>query len=122
VLTEAERARRLPSFESAFRNLRLNQRIAPFGRDLLIKPEAWALGDNSIDENIFIDGRPVFGGLDLSACVDLTALVLATTDDSGIIHMMPRAWTPADGIAERIIAPGCFNCAIENMLLDGTLG
>ena len=45
VLAEAERARRLPSFESAFRNLRLNQRIAPFGRDLLMKPEAWAVGD-----------------------------------------------------------------------------
>ena len=30
VLAEAERARRMPSFESAFRNLRLNQRIAPF--------------------------------------------------------------------------------------------
>ena len=47
VLAEAERARRPPSFESAFRNLRLNQRIAPFGRDLLMKPEAWAMGDDA---------------------------------------------------------------------------
>jgi phage terminase large subunit-like protein len=103
VLAEAERARRPPSFESAFRNLRLNQRIAPFGRDLLMKPEAWAVGDDAIDEAIFTDGRPVFGGLDLSACVDLTALVLAAADDSGVIHIMPRAWTPAETIAERII-------------------
>ena len=57
VLLEAERARRMPSFESAFRNLRLNQRIAPFGRDLLMKPEAWAVGDDPIDEAIFTDGR-----------------------------------------------------------------
>ena len=55
VLVEAERARRMPSFESAFRNLRLNQRIAPFGRDLLMKPEAWAVGDDPIDEAIFTD-------------------------------------------------------------------
>ena len=45
----------MPSFESAFRNLRLNQRIAPFGRDLLMKPEAWAVGDDPIDEAIFTD-------------------------------------------------------------------
>ena len=56
-----------------------------------------------IDEAIFTDGRPVFGGLDLSARVDLTALVLAAADDSGVIHIMPRAWTPAETIAERII-------------------
>ena len=32
-----------------------------------------------------------------------TALVLAAADNSGVIHMMPRAWTPAETIAERII-------------------
>ncbi|WP_426615380.1 terminase large subunit [Bradyrhizobium sp. McL0616] len=103
IFAEAERARRLPSFESAFRNLRLNQRIAPFGRDLLMTAEAWAAGDEPIDESIFTDGRPVYGGLDLSACVDLTALVLCTADDGGVIHMMPRAWTPAETITERTI-------------------
>ena len=53
VLTEAERARRMPSFESAFRNLRLNQRIAPHARDQLLTPEVWALGDAPIDEAMF---------------------------------------------------------------------
>ena len=32
---------------------------------------------------IFRDGRPVYGGLDLSARLDLTAMVLAAEDDAG---------------------------------------
>ena len=103
VLAEAERARRMPSFESAFRNLRLNQRIAPFARDQLLTPDVWALGDAAIDETIFADGRPVYGGIDLSARTDLSALVLAAEDDGGNVHLMPRAWTPADTLAERVI-------------------
>ena len=87
VLAEAERARRMPSFESAFRNLRLNQRIAPFARDQLLTPDVWALGDAAIDEAIFADGRPVYGGIDLSARIDLTALVLAAEDDDGNVHL-----------------------------------
>ena len=99
VLAEAERARRMPSFESAFRNLRLNQRIAPFARDQLLTPDVWSLGDGPIDQAIFADGRPVYGGIDLSARTDLSALVLAAEDDSGIVHLLPRAWTPADTLA-----------------------
>ena len=87
VLAEAERARRMPSFESAFRNLRLNQRIAPFARDQLLTPDVWALGDGAIDETIFADGRPVYGGIDLSARTDLSALVLAAEDDDGNVHL-----------------------------------
>jgi phage terminase large subunit-like protein len=99
VLAEAERARRMPSFESAFRNLRLNQRIAPYGREQFYKPEEWELGAGAIDEAIFHDGRPVYGGLDLSARTDLTALVFAAQDNSGNVHLLPRAWTPADTMA-----------------------
>ena len=103
VLAEAERARRMPSFESAFRNLRLNQRIAPFARDQLLTPYVWALGDGAIDATIFADGRPVYGGIDLSARTDLSALVLAAEDDDGKVHLMPCTWTPADTLAERMI-------------------
>jgi phage terminase large subunit-like protein len=101
VMNEAERARRMPSFESAFRNLRLNQRIAPHARSQLLTPEVWAKGNEPIDREMFSDGRPVFGGLDLSSTVDLTALVLAAEDDAGNVHLLPQAWTPADTLTER---------------------
>ena len=101
IFAEADRARRLPSFELAFRNLRLNQRISPHGRNLLFTAEAWNEGEAPIDEAIFTDGRPVYGGLDLSASIDLTALVLAAEDDEGVVHLKPYAWTPTANLEER---------------------
>ena len=101
IFAEAERARRMPSFETAFRNLRLNQRIAPHGREVLFTAEAWAEGNADIDESIFCDGRPVFGGLDLSSCIDLTALVLCAEDDAGVVQFKAFAWTPAEKLDER---------------------
>lgn len=103
ILNEAERARRMPSFKSAFRNLRLNQRVALHSRDQLLSPEVWAKGDPPINEALFFDGRPVYGGIDLSTRGDLTALVWAAEDDAGLIHLMAKAWTPADTLAERTI-------------------
>src|SRR5262245_12217614 len=58
LFKEAQQARRLPSEESAFRNLRCNQRIAA-AADLLCTPSVWAHGDRPVDEAIFRDGRPV---------------------------------------------------------------
>jgi phage terminase large subunit-like protein len=101
VLAEAARAKRMPSFEAAFRNLRLNQRIAALGRVGLVSPEVWALGDGSIDEALFASGRPVYGGLDLSARVDLTALVLAVEDDDRVLHLKPWIFTPAATVRDR---------------------
>ena len=100
IFKEAEQARRLPSSESSYRNLRCNQRIAATP-DLLVTPTVWALGDDAISPEIFRDGRPVFAGLDLSARLDLTALVLAAEDDSGNIHLLPVAWTPESTLAAR---------------------
>ena len=54
-----------------------------------------------VDEALLYDGRPVYGGLDLSARTDLSALVLAVEDDDGDVHLFPRIWTPADTLIER---------------------
>jgi phage terminase large subunit-like protein len=102
VLQEAERARRLPSNESAFRNLRLNQRIGTHARDLFLSAQAFASGAAPIDEALFQDGRPVYGGLDLSGQLDLTAAVFAVEDDAGVVHLKSIAWTPAATVAERV--------------------
>jgi phage terminase large subunit-like protein len=101
VMGEADKARRLPSFESAFRNLRLNQRTASHERDLLISRKAFEEGSAPIDLSLFTDGRPVYGGLDLSARLDLTAAVFAAEADDGLVHLLPIAWTPEGTIEER---------------------
>jgi phage terminase large subunit-like protein len=90
----------MPSAESSFRNLRCNQRIAA-ASDLLCTPTVWNLGNAAIEEDLFRDGRPVYGGLDLSARLDLTALVLAVEDDAGAIHLKPMAWTPEKTLLTR---------------------
>lgn len=92
-------AMRLPSRENSVRNLLLNQRIernAPF-----ISPSVWKRNSGTYDRDMFYDGRPVYGGLDLSSRNDLTALTLVTVADDGRILLWVVAWTPADTLPER---------------------
>ncbi|THK37636.1 terminase large subunit [Ensifer sp. MPMI2T] len=94
-----KRAEKVPSLESRLRNLYLNQRVqakAPF-----LSPNVWIRGNRELVEDLLYDGRPVYGGLDLSARTDLSALVMAVNDDHGNVHLFPRIWTPGDTIDER---------------------
>lgn len=94
-----KRAVKLPSLESTVRVFYLNQRVrteAPF-----LSQGAYETGAGAINPAIFTDGRPVYGGLDLSATTDLSALVMAAEDDNGIVHLLPFAWTPGDTLFER---------------------
>ena len=93
------RAMRVPSLESSVRVYYLNQRVraeAPF-----LTQNVYELGNKPVNDSIFTDGRPVYGGLDLSARTDLSALVLAAEDDDGVVHLLPRVWTPQDTLAAR---------------------
>jgi phage terminase large subunit-like protein len=105
LFKEADQARRMPSAESSFRNLRCNQRVVS-AADILCTPAVWDQGNAAIDEEIFTDGRPVYGGLDLSARLDLTALVLAAEDDEMRIHLKPLAWTPEKTLLTRTLRDG----------------
>ena len=91
---QALQAQRMPSMENAFRNLLLNQRVstdAPF-----VSPDVWkACGADPVD----FDG-PVFGGLDLSARNDLTALVLIGKAGN-VWQVQSYFWTPETGLADR---------------------
>jgi phage terminase large subunit-like protein len=108
-MEEAARvAKNMPSAEANFRNLRLNQRIDALAH--FITPSVWAACNGAVDIGIFED-RECYGGLDLSAKNDLTALVFQTENDSGEHEILPYFWAPGDGLREkekRDRAPYCL--------------
>jgi phage terminase large subunit-like protein len=98
AMSMAADAKRVPSRESGYRNLILNQRIdtnAPF-----ISPMVWK-------ENASIpaplDELELYGGLDLSEVRDLTALVLIGRLN-GKWHVHPTFWLPDEGLKDKSIA------------------
>jgi phage terminase large subunit-like protein len=96
IREQAERAARMPSFESTFRNLGLNQRVemvSPF-----ISRGIWLLNSKEPDESVFYE-EPVYVGLDLSAKNDLTAMVMVAYREKW--HVKAYFWTPAKGLADR---------------------
>jgi phage terminase large subunit-like protein len=98
---EAERAKRLPSAELAFRRYYLNQRIT--GDTGFVTPTVWKANAGAVRMEAFTDGRPVFGALDLSARQDLTALVLVCEDDDGSINVLTNAWSPDETLHARSV-------------------
>lgn len=89
---EAEKAARMPSAESAFRNLFLNQRVNrnnPF-----VSRDVWMRNSGPVDDEVFRQ-FPTWAGLDLSKTTDLTAFVMVARDDKGRWHVKPIVWKPA---------------------------
>ncbi len=89
---EARNAQEMPANEPEFRNYSLNQRVeasSPF-----VSRSTWE--SNSGDPGQ-VDGKRVYGGLDLSSVNDLTALVLL--DEAGGVH--PSFWLPEHGLIEK---------------------
>ena len=93
VEEQAAQAARMPSAENTFRVLTLNQRINMVSA--FVSPGVWKAGNRPVSE---FDGV-VYGGLDLSATTDLTALVLTCRID-GELHVRPYFWMPLDSVAE----------------------
>src|SRR4029453_496348 len=74
----ALQAQRMPGAEASFRNLVLNQRIDATTQ--FISMATWkACGDQPCNANL--EGHPCYGGLDLGATRDMTALVLVFQDE-----------------------------------------
>ena len=95
----AEKAMRMPSFESAFRNLHLNQRVSAFAQ--LFSQSIWEANGAEPDMDTFGTG-PVYAGLDLSARQDLTALVLVAEGPPGHWNVWPHFWMPADTLRDHV--------------------
>ena len=93
---ESTRAQRMPSFELAFRNLYLNQRVDSSPK--AITPIEWEACGGTIDIEA-LKGRPCWAGLDLSATRDMTACVLYFGDDDGAV--IAHFWLPKEGIGEK---------------------
>lgn len=93
VENHAQQAGRMPSAESGFRVLYLNQRVNMVSA--FVSPGVWKAGNGAPGEFTGL----VYGGLDLSATTDLTALVLTCRMD-GILHVRPYFWMPQDMVAE----------------------
>lgn len=93
VEEQAAQAKRMPSAENTFRVLTLNQRVNMVAA--FVSPGVWKAGNDVPQE---FDGA-VYGGLDLSATTDLTALVL-TNRRGGVVHVRPYFWMPQDSVAE----------------------
>lgn len=89
----ADKAKRMPAEEPKFRNLYLNQRVAPVAS--LISRTEWMAckGDPTIEE-----GEEVYLGLDLSSINDLTALVMVSANDPS--RVQPFLWKPKDFLKE----------------------
>lgn len=98
VREQAESARRMPSAESSFRNLVLNQRVNmhnPF-----VSRDVWERCAGEVSDDVFRIG-PVYIGLDLSARNDLTALVAVAKDAADVWHAQCRFFAPLNGLADR---------------------
>lgn len=96
VLSMARDAERMPSREAEYRNLILNQRVeasSPF-----VSLNVWSACN--APPLPLSDTGPVYGGLDLSAARDLTALVLIG-ESEGAWQVHPTFWLPGEGLAEK---------------------
>ena len=96
VLSEADAAKRMPSKESSYRNLILNQRVEQVA--LFCSARVWL--DNGAEAAPFDSDTEVFCGLDLSETSDLTAFVMIG-QVGGVWQVHPTFWLPEGMLAAR---------------------
>ena len=90
---QAAAAKRMPSKEPAFRNLRLNQRVAP--EAAMISRVEWMA---CIGDATWKPGEKIALGLDLSSTNDLSALVGVSMEDKS--RVQGWYWKPKDLLEE----------------------
>lgn len=98
IIEMCKRAARLPSERARFLNLIANRRVRMEAG--LFTPDVWDACNGSFDL-AEIQGRPAWGGLDLSQTTDLTAFVLVVPMDDGTCCVLCRFYLPAHDIDQR---------------------
>lgn len=93
---QCDKARTQPSFENTFKRLHLDIWTEQVTRWIPI--EKW---NACLDVPRPLEGRTVFGGLDLSTKLDITALTLVAPADGGFYDCWFRFWVPAELVKER---------------------
>lgn len=89
----ADKAERMPAEEPKFRNLYLNQRVAPIAS--LISRKEWMACAAPKDAPVtFAEKEEVYLALDMSAVVDLTALLMGSAGEK--TKVQPFIWKPED--------------------------
>jgi phage terminase large subunit-like protein len=95
--SECARAVEMPAYESAFRQLYLNQWVEVETRWL--RMDHWAQGNGACP--VDLAGRECWAGLDLATTFDTTALVLLFPLDDGTFWVEPHFWIPSDNAHQR---------------------
>jgi phage terminase large subunit-like protein len=102
---KCDEAKQVPGKQNAFKRLRLN--LPTEQASLWLDLEKWDACAGPVDEESLL-GRPCFGGLDLSATTDLSALALLFPPeaDDEPWKLLVRFWLPGDDLRERSIRDG----------------
>lgn len=98
VKRQAGQARLVPSKESAFRNLILNQRVSATAR--FIHKAEWDRCNATVELKA-LAGRECYGGLDLSGSRDLTAFVMVFPNDDKSLDVVCQFFMPEANIVNR---------------------
>lgn len=91
-------AKAVPTRQSIFRQLRLNQWVSNVTRWLSV--EHWNACRRDMDLKNF-HGKPCYCALDLSTTTDLTAFAAIFMDDDGSYDVFAHFWCPKDTILKR---------------------
>lgn len=85
-----------PQKLNSFLRYRLNVWVAQETR--FFKPTAWA---KCVAEPHDMTGRACYLGLDLASTTDLTAAVIVSEAEDGVLDVVPFFWCPAEAIEQR---------------------
>ena len=98
---QANKAKKSPPAQNAFKRLRLNVRTSSAER--AIDMDVWRKnGGKRIDPG-HLKGRRCWGGLDLSSKIDISAFVklFEPEEEGGRLLVVPRFWMPLETLEER---------------------